>query len=38
MGALYTPYTFVVIFITNSPWLKDESSLICHNLFSIKPF
>lgn len=36
MGAMDMPYTFVVIFITKSPWLKDESVLICQNLFPIK--
>lgn len=37
MGAIYTSYTFAFIFITDSPWLRDESVLVCHNLFSIKP-
>lgn len=37
MGAMDVPYTFVVIFITKSPWLKDVSMLICQNLFPIKP-
>lgn len=37
MGTVYMPYAFAVIFITNRLWLKDESVLICQNLFPIKP-
>lgn len=36
-GTVYMPYAFAVIFITNRLWLKDESVLICQNLFPIKP-
>lgn len=40
MAAIYTSYTFAVIFITNSPWLKDESmpQLVLYKTMLNDPF